>query len=250
MRSDFLSVLEFHKKFDLPLNSKPVPMDDEAGAFRIGFLREEAVEYEEAYREGNLVGMVDALIDFVYVACGTGLFIGCPRTGVLGQWPTYMDIREWAYKQHLFTTYDVPHILSPGLYAFVRSGLDTNVNLFVLAHEAAVKEEPAALELSLYLLKQCCAVAYLAAAMMQVPWERCFACVQRANMSKVRADPNGSNSKRLSRYDVVKPKTWVAPDARIMMELELFGWKAPEKMRADIVTGRVEMDLTEGGTNA
>lgn len=38
-------------------------------------------------------------------------------------------------------------------------------------------------------------------------WDR----VQQANMSKERALPDGSNSKRFSQYDVVKPEGWSPP---------------------------------------
>lgn len=39
-------------------------------------------------------------------------------------------------------------------------------------------------------------------------WDR----VQAANMAKERALPDGSNSTRFSKYDVVKPKGWSPPD--------------------------------------
>lgn len=44
------------------------------------------------------------------------------------------------------------------------------------------------------------------------PWQLCWNEVMRANMSKVRAAPDGSNSKRKSKFDVVKPEGWKAPD--------------------------------------
>jgi predicted HAD superfamily Cof-like phosphohydrolase len=42
----------------------------------------------------------------------------------------------------------------------------------------------------------------------QAGWDR----VQAANMSKVRAERDGANSKRGSGFDVVKPAGWKAPD--------------------------------------
>lgn len=44
------------------------------------------------------------------------------------------------------------------------------------------------------------------------PWEALWAEVQRANMSKVRAQRDGSDSVRGSQYDVVKPPGWKAPN--------------------------------------
>jgi predicted HAD superfamily Cof-like phosphohydrolase len=57
-------------------------------------------------------------------------------------------------------------------------------------------------------------VAYGTAHLMGLPWEELWAEVQRANMSKVRADgPNDPRSKRdTGEVDVVKPVGWVAPD--------------------------------------
>jgi predicted HAD superfamily Cof-like phosphohydrolase len=45
-----------------------------------------------------------------------------------------------------------------------------------------------------------------------IPWQACWDEVHRANMSKVRAAADGSNSKRGSSFDVVKPKGWKPPD--------------------------------------
>lgn len=55
------------------------------------------------------------------------------------------------------------------------------------------------------------------------PWQRGWIEVQRANMAKVRAKADGSDSLRGSSYDVVKPEGWIAPD--IAGLLASFGWK-------------------------
>lgn len=44
------------------------------------------------------------------------------------------------------------------------------------------------------------------------PWQAGWDRVQAANMSKVRAERDGGNSKRGSGFDVVKPAGWKAPD--------------------------------------
>lgn len=44
------------------------------------------------------------------------------------------------------------------------------------------------------------------------PWEEGWNKVQEANMAKVRAQADGSDSKRGSSFDVVKPDGWTAPD--------------------------------------
>ena len=57
------------------------------------------------------------------------------------------------------------------------------------------------------------------------PWAALFAEVQRANMTKERAKPDGSDSARGSSFDVVKPEGWRGP---AMVEVLMrAGWKGP-----------------------
>ena len=53
------------------------------------------------------------------------------------------------------------------------------------------------------------------------PWEQGWDEVQRANMSKIRAERE-DQSKRGSTFDVVKPQGWRAPDIEGL--LDEFGW--------------------------
>lgn len=69
------NVFEFHQRFSLPLGSEN-QMDDEAERFRLQFLNEELEELEEALAEKDVVKAFDALLDLVYVAQGTALFLG------------------------------------------------------------------------------------------------------------------------------------------------------------------------------
>lgn len=54
------------------------------------------------------------------------------------------------------------------------------------------------------------------------PWQQLWRAVQKANMAKVRARRDGSDSVRGSQYDVVKPPGWKAPD--IEGVLREYGW--------------------------
>lgn len=54
-------------------------------------------------------------------------------------------------------------------------------------------------------------VALGTAHFLGLPWQALWDDVQRANMAKVRAAADGSDSKRGSSFDVVKPKGWKAP---------------------------------------
>lgn len=116
-------VAAFHRRFGLPIAGPPRTVDPATHDFRVRFLREELDEYVDAQAAGDLEGILDALLDLVYVAIGTLHFHG------MGE----------------------------------------------VADEA---------------------------------WRR----IQRANMAKVRGKNDGSDSKRRSPFDVVKPKGWTAPD--------------------------------------
>jgi predicted HAD superfamily Cof-like phosphohydrolase len=55
-------------------------------------------------------------------------------------------------------------------------------------------------------------IAMGTAHMMGLPWQPLWNRVQEANMTKRLAKPDGSDSKRGSPLDVVKPPGWVGPD--------------------------------------
>ena len=55
-------------------------------------------------------------------------------------------------------------------------------------------------------------VAFGTAHLRGYPWQRGWDEVQAANMKKVRAASDGSDSKRSSAWDVVKPPGWTPPD--------------------------------------
>ncbi len=124
-QNNFDDVGDFHEKFDLDnvthrgAGLRMMPPD--LMNFRIKFLHEELKEFEDAWVDGDVPKMFDALLDLVYVAMGTAHLLG-------------------------------------------------------------------------------------------LPWQRGWDEVQRANMTKVRATADGSDSKRSSPWDVVKPPGWTPPD--------------------------------------
>jgi len=71
------NVHEFHEKFGLPLGEDDQLTDNlDVIIFRLKFLKEELDELEEALGESDRVKAFDALLDLVYVAYGTALFMG------------------------------------------------------------------------------------------------------------------------------------------------------------------------------
>lgn len=82
-------------------------------------------------------------------------------------------------------------------------------------------------------------VAMGTAHLLGYPWQEGWDRVQAANMAKVRAQADGSDSLRGSAFDVVKPEGWVAPDiAGLLREC---GWKS------DGIPGPRTMDLLKYG---
>ena len=67
-------------------------------------------------------------------------------------------------------------------------------------------------------------VALGTAYMQGLPFQKGWDEVQKCNMQKVKAGPNGEGSKRGSPLDVVKPAGWVGPDLKKLLahQLELF----------------------------
>lgn len=73
----FHFVERFHDKFGLPDGSTDILMGDaEVIKYRADFLQEEVDEFRIACAEDDKVKAFDALLDIVYVAYGTALFMG------------------------------------------------------------------------------------------------------------------------------------------------------------------------------
>jgi predicted HAD superfamily Cof-like phosphohydrolase len=64
-------IQDFHFKFKIEYEGKPRTLDKDLANFRIDFMMEEIKEYVIAHESGDLEGMMDALIDLIYVAAGT-----------------------------------------------------------------------------------------------------------------------------------------------------------------------------------
>jgi predicted HAD superfamily Cof-like phosphohydrolase len=71
-------IKEFHKKFDLKGSDIPTRLSAEVVKFRIKFMYEELLEYEDAVTHDDIAGQLDALVDLVYVALGTAYLAGLP----------------------------------------------------------------------------------------------------------------------------------------------------------------------------
>ena len=64
-------IIEFHEKFGIAYYGPPRILPEDLSSFRLKFMGEELVEYDEATLDDDKVSMLDALVDLVYVALGT-----------------------------------------------------------------------------------------------------------------------------------------------------------------------------------
>lgn len=69
-------IVSFHEHFMLTYTGEPRQLPADLQKFRTDFLHEELDEYKLAVRDGDLEKQFDALIDLVYVACGTAYLQG------------------------------------------------------------------------------------------------------------------------------------------------------------------------------
>jgi predicted HAD superfamily Cof-like phosphohydrolase len=235
---DFFDVERFHIKFGLPCSTEAKPMLKDAYMFRLNFLFEEAEEFSEAYKRRSLVHVVDALLDFNYVVFGTALFIGYPR--VMSPWPAYWQIVADLVNNNVQLP-TVPTLLEPRMQNNFERSIAEGINGFDRLHIAAEFNERGALVATFYRLRNLASLAYTAAAMMGVPWASCWKHVQNANMAKVRAKADGSDSVRRTPWDVVKPAGWKSPDAGIAYELITSRWEGEDTIMIDDETGRVDL---------
>ncbi len=99
-----------------------------------------------------------------------------------------------------------PSLLDPAALEFRTKFLHEELKEFEMA--AAEKDLPGMADALVDLVY----IAMGTAHMMGLPWQQLWAKVQMANMTKRLAKPDGSDSKRGSPLDVVKPPGWVGPN--------------------------------------
>jgi predicted HAD superfamily Cof-like phosphohydrolase len=233
MSANYQDVVAFHRKFGVPIAETPTLVDMDLHQFRMRFLTEEHDETVAAAVARDLPGFFDGLLDLVYVAMGTTAVFGLDwdvpflvyHAGMVQLDTTVMSsVLKYALGDELeaFHGYDfdlvsdyirrsggVPY--SPGFadQEVLNKCFEAINRAITMAGQAYLHEDLAGIEIAVV------QVGYFAmgtAALCGLPWQAGWDEVQRANMSKERALPDGSNSARFSKYDVVKPEGWKAPD--------------------------------------
>jgi predicted HAD superfamily Cof-like phosphohydrolase len=228
---DFKKVKEFHIKFEQLRVGLPLP--DALFSFRSMFLHEEAREFQQAMTALSLPEAADSLIDLVYVACGTAYFMNLDWQVVLFRQEYVGTIMETggqlAPRVPRLPDHLAAEHFSENVMASIRILNRTHDRFKTIApddrhrgyelYDILVKHCDAALR---WIVFECYRISHV---MGITPgcWYDLFDEVHRANMSKRRAKADGSDSKRGSPWDIIKPEGWVAPDQAAI--LKRHGWR-------------------------
>ncbi len=196
----------FHDKFGLITPPSFTFLPDDLHAFRTAFFREEHKEYVDSCNSDDLGTAFDSLIDLIYIVCGAALLHGINDDFT----QTVSDTECYCYD--LFASEEPPktkpgYLTQPNFNEFNRL-IDKNIKLYETAHLESNEELTRSAIAGLYQSVFMCASDMGCTTEM---WDEMWADVQRANMSKVRAE-RPSDSKRGSTWDVIKPVGWVAPN--------------------------------------
>lgn len=192
-------VAAFHDAFGSPNRiSNPGPLPSDRIALRLSLIREEGVaELGDAARDGDVVQVVDALIDTLYVALGALVEMG-------------QDARELAnFDDGKERDFDTDRLLALGAAAAAANGA------YLPILESAFRRQNATRSVEILV-----AIAYGALQSLVfagVDPQPFFDEVQRANMSKLGADgkPVISRGVRVDGFPkgkVLKGPAYVAPD--------------------------------------
>lgn len=76
--NEYQDVLDFNRKYELPISDRPIWASPELMDFRIKFLQEELNETIAAYYKRDMAEFFDGLIDLAYVVFGTAIVCGLP----------------------------------------------------------------------------------------------------------------------------------------------------------------------------
>jgi len=100
-------VRKFHEKFGFPHPNKPALPPDKEMSFRLSLVEEEFEELKEAIEEKDLVEIVDALVDIIYVCVGTLVSCGVNLT------PIWNEVQDTNIKKEGGDYYKGEKLLKP-----------------------------------------------------------------------------------------------------------------------------------------
>ena len=177
-------VVAFHVKFDLhpiSLGGKP--------EFKLRYDRliEEMDEIEKKKKKKDKAEFLDGIVDLIYIAAGT----------------------LYLYDQTTWFSNEFDYPVNPvGPCSFMERFDAAGLRVYVKDTEDTHCDRLA--QLIIHLINWCAANNW--------PLDEAWDAVQSANMKKVRAKADASDSKHKSGQDIVKPEGWVKPDIKAIID--------------------------------
>lgn len=205
------SVKDFHDKFELHTPESFSLLPDDLLQFRHRFLQEELNEYLDGYKLRDLATTIDSLLDLVYVTCGAALLHGISPQRFAELERNLPLSRENSEVRAYSSDEPVPSavgFLSPLDSDRFFSEADLLVAQYLAVNEA---QDQIGVELVLVNLYRSCIAAARGMGFDEPRWLLLWNEVQRANMTKERTR-RAEDSKRGSKWDVIKPAGWTPPD--------------------------------------
>lgn len=217
--SDFTFVQDvksFHDKFGLETPTSFTRLPDSLHAFRSGFFREELKEYEDAVSDGDLGTTLDSLIDLVYIISGASLLHGIDAEELYAAMAIVDDffaddvvLREGDLGDDL-PSVGLPDPVVAAVFVTLMNDHISNYDQIHQAEDMSLAERHAYVKHTLAAMFNSCLSAGAYQGCSAELWDELWVDVQRANMSKERAQ-HAEDSKRGSVWDVIKPAGWVGP---------------------------------------
>ena len=211
--SYYQDVSKFHEKFSLVTPPTFCFLPDDLHKFRTGFFCEELQEYIDSCNTDDLGTAFDSLVDLVYIVCGASMLHGINAAefnNMINETECYFyDIFDSNEPEKTKPDY----LTEPNRDLFVQL-MEKNIGLYNNAHALKDKAMTYMALTGLYKSVLMCSSDMGCTTEM---WDELWVDVQRANMSKVRAE-RPSDSKRGSTWDVIKPPSWVEPATQEILD--------------------------------
>jgi len=204
-------IRSFHLRYEI-LDDPSNYMERHA-AFRQVALLEELHELGDAFAKGDLAAYLDALVDLDYFNLGTVLLLGQLNvmfTGVDEMTHYISHLRKDHFRCHQLADPQPPR---PAQYVFFLGNVYQRLGeaFHAIAQAKRVVDPTQHFQRAAISLRDVHRTVVDHAFMCGLDFTEAWTRVHNANMQKVRAaTPN--DSKRGSKYDVIKPPGWVAPD--------------------------------------
>jgi len=172
MTSDYDKVLEFHQIFGISISDVPsneILRDSQRISLRFKLIREEYAEFSQAFQNNDIIEMIDALADLLYVIYGTCISFGYK-----------LNIEyQFQYKKQQYTIdYESSHFKS--LCQEYIQQMGTKINVFEqVVNDRYLEQIEIILHQMIWMTYQC------ADSVLCIDISRAFEIVHQSNMSKL-----------------------------------------------------------------